>query len=29
MDAIGLEREEALRRMEFEEAAVLHERWHR
>jgi excinuclease ABC subunit C len=29
MDAIGLEREEAASAMKFEEAAVLHERWHK
>jgi excinuclease UvrABC nuclease subunit len=29
MDAIGLEREEAATAMKFEEAAVLHERWHK
>jgi excinuclease ABC subunit C len=29
MDLIGLEREEAASAMRFEEAAVLHERWHK
>jgi len=29
IDAIGLEREEAAAAMEFEKAAVLHERWHK
>jgi excinuclease UvrABC nuclease subunit len=29
MDAIGLEREEAASAMRFEEAAVLHEKWHK
>jgi excinuclease ABC subunit C len=29
MDAIGLEREEAASAMRFEDAAVLHERWHK